>query len=79
MGLGSSLNSAAAVFTPRSRWASEEWARGSYSFVAVGASGKEYDQLAAPVSCSATLLAWQWAAHKAFAAAVAELLARSGL
>ncbi len=34
-----------------SRWAGEEWACGSYSYVAVGASGREYDQLAAPVSC----------------------------
>ena len=32
-----------------SRWAGEPFARGSYSYVAVGASGREYDQLAAPV------------------------------
>lgn len=32
-----------------SRWASEEWARGSYSYVAIGASARDYDQLATPV------------------------------
>eukprot|EP00887_Chlorella_sp_A99_P004915 scaffold4.g4915.t1 len=31
------------------QWASDEFARGSYSFVAVGASGDDYDQLAKPV------------------------------
>ncbi|KAK9826354.1 hypothetical protein WJX81_001448 [Elliptochloris bilobata] len=31
------------------RWASEEFTRGSYSYVAVGASGRTYDQLSAPV------------------------------
>ncbi|XP_015364038.1 PREDICTED: lysine-specific histone demethylase 1A-like [Diuraphis noxia] len=35
-----------------SRWRADPWARGSYSFVAVGASGSDYDLLAAPVSCS---------------------------
>lgn len=34
------------------RWRADPWARGSYSFVAVGASGSDYDLLAAPVSCS---------------------------
>ncbi len=33
-----------------SRWASDPFSRGSYSFVAVGASGKDYDALAAPVA-----------------------------
>ncbi|XP_014271046.1 lysine-specific histone demethylase 1A-like [Halyomorpha halys] len=32
-----------------SRWRVDPWARGSYSFVAVGASGSDYDVLAAPV------------------------------
>ncbi|XP_050424955.1 lysine-specific histone demethylase 1A [Adelges cooleyi] len=32
------------------RWRADPWARGSYSFVAVGASGSDYDLLAAPVS-----------------------------
>lgn len=31
------------------RWRVDPWARGSYSFVAVGASGSDYDVLAAPV------------------------------
>ncbi|XP_014260334.1 lysine-specific histone demethylase 1A-like [Cimex lectularius] len=31
------------------RWRVDQWARGSYSFVAVGASGSDYDVLAAPV------------------------------
>jgi len=31
------------------RWRVDPWARGSYSFVAVGASGSDYDMLAAPV------------------------------
>ncbi|KAF6205440.1 hypothetical protein GE061_019612 [Apolygus lucorum] len=31
------------------RWRVDQWARGSYSFVAVGASGTDYDVLAAPV------------------------------
>jgi len=35
------------------RWKSDPWARGSYSFVAVGASGNDYDLLAAPVSPTA--------------------------
>lgn len=34
------------------RWRADPWARGSYSFVAVGASGSDYDLLAAPVSCT---------------------------
>lgn len=34
------------------RWGSDPFARGSYSFVAVGASGDDYDKLALPVdSC----------------------------
>ncbi|KAL4433102.1 hypothetical protein ABPG77_006529 [Micractinium sp. CCAP 211/92] len=32
-----------------SKWASEPYSRGSYSFVAVGASGQQYDTLAQPV------------------------------
>ncbi|KAJ9578341.1 hypothetical protein L9F63_005433 [Diploptera punctata] len=32
------------------RWRADPWARGSYSFVAVGSSGSDYDILAAPVS-----------------------------
>ncbi len=32
------------------RWRADPWARGSYSFVAVGASGSDYDVLATPVS-----------------------------
>ncbi|XP_033219519.1 lysine-specific histone demethylase 1A [Belonocnema kinseyi] len=31
------------------RWRADPWARGSYSFVAVGSSGSDYDLLAAPV------------------------------
>ncbi|XP_063708331.1 possible lysine-specific histone demethylase 1 [Culicoides brevitarsis] len=31
------------------RWRADPWARGSYSFVSVGASGSDYDLLAAPV------------------------------
>ncbi|KAK6640889.1 Lysine-specific histone demethylase 1A [Polyplax serrata] len=34
------------------RWRADPWARGSYSYVAVGASGSDYDMLAAPVSSS---------------------------
>ncbi|XP_024939022.1 lysine-specific histone demethylase 1A, partial [Cephus cinctus] len=33
-----------------SRWRADPWARGSYSFVAVGSSGSDYDLLAAPVT-----------------------------
>ncbi len=33
-----------------SRWGADPFSRGSYSFVAVGASGKDYDVLAAPVA-----------------------------
>jgi lysine-specific histone demethylase 1 len=32
------------------RWKGDPWARGSYSFVAVGASGNDYDVIAAPLS-----------------------------
>jgi lysine-specific histone demethylase 1 len=32
------------------RWRTDPWARGSYSFVAVGSSGGDYDMLAAPVA-----------------------------
>ncbi|XP_071451307.1 lysine-specific histone demethylase 1A-like [Hetaerina americana] len=32
------------------RWRADPWSRGSYSFVAVGASGSDYDILAAPVT-----------------------------
>ena len=31
------------------RWSADPWSRGSYSYVAVGASGNDYDILAAPV------------------------------
>lgn len=31
------------------RWRADPYARGSYSFVAVGSSGTDYDLLAAPV------------------------------
>uniref|UniRef100_A0A1B6F811 Lysine-specific histone demethylase n=2 Tax=Cuerna arida TaxID=1464854 RepID=A0A1B6F811_9HEMI len=31
------------------RWRADPWARGSYSFVAVGSSGSDYDMLATPV------------------------------
>ncbi|KAK0164914.1 hypothetical protein PV328_003481 [Microctonus aethiopoides] len=34
------------------RWRADPWARGSYSFVAVGSSGSDYDLLAAPVAPS---------------------------
>jgi hypothetical protein len=37
------------------RWRADPWARGSYSFVAVGSSGSDYDLLAAPVSPPALL------------------------
>lgn len=44
------------IFQPKetvvTRWRSDPWARGSYSFVAVGASGSDYDLLAAPVSAT---------------------------
>ncbi|CAL7943230.1 unnamed protein product [Xylocopa violacea] len=36
------------------RWRADPWARGSYSFVAVGSSGSDYDLLAAPVTPPAT-------------------------
>lgn len=36
------------------RWRADPWARGSYSFVAVGSSGSDYDLLAAPVAPPAT-------------------------
>jgi hypothetical protein len=32
------------------QWAADEFSRGSYSYVAVGATGQEYDTLALPVS-----------------------------
>ncbi|XP_026279739.2 lysine-specific histone demethylase 1A [Frankliniella occidentalis] len=32
------------------RWRADPWSRGSYSFVAVGSSGSDYDVLAAPVT-----------------------------
>lgn len=32
------------------QWASDEFSRGSYSYVAVGCTGHEYDTLALPVS-----------------------------
>ncbi|KAF7990616.1 hypothetical protein HCN44_000421 [Aphidius gifuensis] len=32
------------------RWQADPWARGSYSYVAVGSSGNDYDLLAAPVA-----------------------------
>ena len=31
------------------RWRADPWARGSYSFVAVGSSGSDYDILSTPV------------------------------
>ncbi|CAN0093989.1 unnamed protein product, partial [Laminaria digitata] len=35
-----------------SRWGSDKWARGSYSFVKVGSSGGDMDTLAEPVGGS---------------------------
>ena len=32
------------------RWRSDPWSRGSYSFVSTGASGNDYDILACPVT-----------------------------
>ena len=32
------------------RWREDPWARGSYSYVAVGSSGSDYDILAKPIS-----------------------------
>eukprot|EP00117_Sycon_ciliatum_P042597 scpid45307/ scgid0286/ Lysine-specific histone demethylase 1A; BRAF35-HDAC complex protein BHC110; Flavin-containing amine oxidase domain-containing protein 2 len=32
------------------RWRTDQWARGSYSYVAVGSSGADYDFMAAPVT-----------------------------
>ena len=32
------------------RWASDPWTRGSYSYVPVAASGEDYDRLAEPVA-----------------------------
>jgi hypothetical protein len=32
------------------RWRADPWSRGSYSFVAVGSSGSDYDILAVPVT-----------------------------
>ena len=36
------------------RWKSDPWARGSYSFVAVGSSGNDYDLLSAPISSTSS-------------------------
>ncbi|XP_032685296.1 lysine-specific histone demethylase 1A isoform X2 [Odontomachus brunneus] len=38
------------------RWRADPWARGSYSFVAVGSSGSDYDLLAAPVAAPSPLV-----------------------
>ena len=32
------------------RWRADPWSRGSYSFVATGSSGNDYDVMSAPVS-----------------------------
>ncbi|WIA08913.1 hypothetical protein OEZ85_008331 [Tetradesmus obliquus] len=45
---GSKVQQPVAAHT--TRWASEEFSRGSYSFVAVGCSGDDYDALALPVA-----------------------------
>ena len=46
------------VFQPLSytvtRWGSEPWSRGSYSYVATGSSGEDYDIMAAPVDTKRT-------------------------
>ena len=42
------------LFKPRetvvTRWKSDEWSRGSYSYVAAGSSGNDYDLMASPVA-----------------------------
>lgn len=47
-----------AVSQPRetvvTRWRADPWSRGSYSFVATGSSGNDYDILAAPVTPNAS-------------------------
>ncbi|XP_063240632.1 lysine-specific histone demethylase 1A [Bacillus rossius redtenbacheri] len=35
------------------RWSADSWSRGSYSYMAVGSSGKDYDTLATPVAAPA--------------------------
>ncbi|WIA28969.1 hypothetical protein OEZ86_011504 [Tetradesmus obliquus] len=45
---GSKVQQPVAAHT--TRWASEEFSRGSYSFVAVGCSGDDYDALALPLA-----------------------------
>ena len=35
------------------RWRADPWSRGSYSFVATGSSGNDYDVMSAPVSLPA--------------------------
>ncbi|GBP14826.1 Lysine-specific histone demethylase 1A [Eumeta japonica] len=57
------------------RWRADPYARGSYSFVAVGSSGTDYDLLAAPVSGQAAAAA---AAAEAAAAEAAPGLAEDG-
>ena len=32
------------------RWKTDEWTRGSYSYVSVGSSGVDYDKMAEPVN-----------------------------
>lgn len=36
------------------RWKKDKWACGSYSYVATGSSGADYDTMAKPVSCDPT-------------------------
>nr|CAB3258319.1 lysine-specific histone demethylase 1A [Phallusia mammillata] len=36
------------------RWGSDPWSHGSYSYVATGSSGEDYDVMAAPVDCRGT-------------------------
>lgn len=33
-----------------SRWRADPWARGSYSYVAAGSSGNDYDLMAQPIT-----------------------------
>ena len=33
-----------------SRWRADPWARGSYSYIAAGSSGNDYDLMAQPIT-----------------------------
>uniref|UniRef100_UPI00358F3440 lysine-specific histone demethylase 1A-like n=1 Tax=Myxine glutinosa TaxID=7769 RepID=UPI00358F3440 len=48
------------------RWRSDPWARGSYSYVAAGSNGNDYDLMAQPIAPPPSIPGSPWPIHRLF-------------